>query len=204
MWRSTSRWWAEDREDARQTAALQILLAGRRGLDKDRGYYFGAARKGVAMWIRAWLRPSRATFPLLVRFEELLAAETSMADSMLRNLESLAPLLRGQRIKSRKSTDAEIELEIEYCLLMIEGYTIDEAAVKLGRTRRNTHALRERVVPRLQMIADGKQPEIKPVNVNPASIAALRKLAGDPEAVRARNKAISAAKRRRDQIRRTA
>jgi hypothetical protein len=193
--RRTSRWWAEDREDARQTAALEILLASRRGVAKDRGYYFGAARKGVALWIRYWLRPMRATFPLLPRFEELLAAETSMADSMLRNLESLAPLLRGQRIKIRKSTDAEIELEIEYCLLMIEGNTIDEAAEKLGRTRRNTHALRERVVPRLQMIADGKRPEIKPVNVNPASVAALRKLAQDPEALRKRNRAISAAKR---------
>jgi hypothetical protein len=193
--RRGNSWWPPDREDARQEAALAILLASRRGLDKDRGYYFGAARKGVCMWIRAWLRPSRNTFPLLANVDELLAAKTSMADAMLRNLDSLAPLLRGQEVSKRRAADAGIAVEVEYCRLMIEGYTIDEAAARLGRTRRNTSALRERVVPKLRNIAEGKTREARYTSPGPASIAALRRLAQDPEAVKRRNEAISAAKR---------
>src|SRR4051794_38576135 len=97
----TSCWWDEDREDAKQEAALAILLAARRGLDKDRGYYFGAARKGVYMWMRAWKRPNRDTFPLLDTAERLIASNTTMGDAMYRGLDSLAPLLRGQRTKCR-------------------------------------------------------------------------------------------------------
>jgi DNA-directed RNA polymerase specialized sigma24 family protein len=195
--RRGNSWWPPDREDARQEAALAILLASRRGLDKDRGYYFGAARNGVCMWIRAWLRPSRDTFPLLARVEELVAAKTSMADAMLRNLDSLAPLLRGQEVKRRKIAEAEIAVEVEYCRLMLEGYTIDEAGAILGRTRRNTHALRERVVPKLRRIAEGTRHEARYAKPGPTSIAALQKLAQDPEALRRRNQAISAAKRQR-------
>ncbi|HEV8525227.1 MAG TPA: hypothetical protein VGQ71_12060 [Terriglobales bacterium] len=191
----TSDWWPADREDARQEAALAILLASRRGLDKDRGYYFGAARKGVCLWIRLWLRPNRDTVPLLARVEELLAAETSIADAMLRNLESLAPLLRGQEVKRRRCAEAAIALEVEYCRLMIDGYTTKEAAVRLGRSQRNTLALRERLLPKLRRIADGIRPEARFVKPGAASIAALRRVERDPEALARRNAAISAAKR---------
>ena len=197
----TSVWWPEDREDARQEAALAILLALRRGLDKARDYYFGAARKGVYLWIRTWLRPKRNTFPLLDNVDEFLAAETTMSEALLRNLDSLARLLRGQRTKERATTVGEIALEVEYCRLVIQGYTTDEMAVRLRRTRRNISALRERVVPRLRMIADGKRPEIKPIHVNPASLMALREVERNPQALRKRNRAISAAKRARDQER---
>jgi hypothetical protein len=193
--RRGNSWWPPDREDARQEAALAILLASRRGLDKDRGYYFGAARYGVCMWIRAWLRPSRDTFPLADNVNEFLAAKTSMADAMLRNLESLAPLLRRQEVKRRKVAEAAIAVEVEYCRLMIEGYTIDEAGAVLGRTRRNTHALRERVVPKLRRIAEGTRHEARYAKPGPTSIAALQRLAQDPEALSRRNEAISAAKR---------
>jgi hypothetical protein len=192
----TSCWWPEDREDATQEAALAILLASRRGLDKDRGYYFGAARNGVYMWMRAWLRSNRDTIPLLARVEELLGTETSMAHAMLRNLDSLAPLLRTQQVSRRKIAEVAIAVEVEYCRLMIEGYTIDEAAVKLGRSRRNTFALRERIVPKLRRIAEGRRPEARYAKPGPASLAALRKVTQDPEALRRRGKAISAAKKK--------
>jgi hypothetical protein len=194
--RRTSAWWPEDREDATQEAALAILLASRREPAKDRGYYYGAAKKGAYLWIRAWLRPSRDTFPLVAQAEEFLRAKTNMAEAMLRNLDSLAPLLRGQRTKHRATTEAEIALEVEYVRLILEGYTIPEIAHRLGRTRRNTDALRERIVPRLQMIRDGKKPEVRHVKPGPASLAALRRIAQDPEALRRRNEAISRAKRR--------
>jgi hypothetical protein len=195
--RRGNSWWPPDREDARQEAALAILLASRRGLDKDRGYYFGAARKGVCMWIRAWLRPSRDTFPLCAKVDELFAAKTSMADAILRNLDSLAPLLRGQEVKKRKIAEAEIAVEVEYCRLMLKGYEVQEAGAILGRTRRNAYALRERVVPKLRRIADGKRPEARYAKPGPTSIAALRRVSQDPEALRRRNAAISAAKRQR-------
>ena len=147
------------------------------------------------MWIRAWLRPSRNTFPLCARVDELFAAKTSMADAMLRNLDSLAPLLRGQEVSKRKAADAGIAVEVEYCRLMIEGYTIDEAGAILGRTRRNTHALRERVVPKLRRIAEGTRHEARYAKPGPTSIAALQRLAQDPEALRRRNEAISLAKK---------
>ena len=198
--RRGNSWWPPDREDARQEAALAILLASRRGLDKDRGYYFGAAKNGVCMWIRAWLRPNRDTFPLLANIEKLIEAKTSMADAMLRNLDSLAPLLRGQEVKRRKVADAAIAMEVEYCRLMLEGYEIQEAGAILGRNRRNTYALRERVVPKLRNIAEGKRPEARYSKPGPASLVALRKLEQDPQALRRRNEAISAAKRQRSRI----
>jgi len=197
--RSMSRisiWWPEDREDAQQEAALAILLAARRGLDKDRGYYFGAACKGVYLWIRLWLRPNRHTFPLLANVEELLAAPTTLGDAMLRHLESLAPLLRGLRVKCSARAESDIALEVEYCRLMIEGYRMEEAARILGRTRRNTLALRARVLPRLRMIANNEKPEAHFAKPGPASLAALRRTEADPEALRRRNAAISAAKRK--------
>ncbi len=196
-------WWAEDRDDARQEAALAILLALRRPQagemdpDRRRGYLFGAARKGVAWWIRRWLRPD--TFQLLDTAEEFVAADTAMSQAMLRNLESLASLLRGQRVKQRRTTEDEIALEVAYIRLMLEGYTIKEAAIRLGRSARNTAALRERVVPRLQMIANGKKPELKPVDVRPESLEALRRCSRDPEILGRRNQSISRAKRERDQ-----
>src|SRR4029434_4985760 len=196
--RRGNSWWPPDREDARQEAALAILLASSRGLDKDRGYYFGAARKGVYMWIRAWLRPSRDTFPLVAKVDEWLASKTNMADAMLRNLDSLAPLLRGQEVKRRKIAEAEIAVEIEYCRLIIEGYEIQEAGAILGRNRRNAYALRERIVPKLRRIAEGKCPEARYAKPGPASLAALRKLEQDPEALQRRNAAIGLAKRRRN------
>lgn len=194
----TSSWWLEDREDATQEAALAILLASRRKGDKNRGYYYGAAKKGVYMWIRAWLRPRRNTFPLPAPIEQLLTAKTNIEETILRNLDSLAPLLRGQEVMNRKSAETEIALEIIYCRLMIEGYTIDQAAAKLNRTKRNTYALRERVIPKLSMITEGKRRKGRYAKPGPTSLAALRRLEQNPELLRRRNAMISAAKRIRD------
>src|SRR5215467_13574261 len=185
------RWWDADREDARQEAAFAILLAARRGLAKDRGYYFGAARKGVYWWIRNWLRPERNTVPLAERIDEFIAADTTMSGAMLRGLDSLAPLLVAQRTKGHCFRQ-QVELEVAYCRLMVEGYTIDEAAGRLGRTRRNTLALRERVLPRLRMIAEGKRPVANKRTPTEKQLANIRPT---PEMVARRNAAIRAAKR---------
>ena len=192
-----SCWWDHDRDDARQEAALNILLAERKGLDKDRGYYFGAAKLAIYLWIRLWKRPNRDTIPLVGRIAELVTAKTSISEAMLRNLESLAPLLRGQRLKRRQTTEDEIALEVAYCRLMVEGYSMHEAAAKLGRSFRNTQALRERVAPRLRMIAAGKRPVAKEWTPSEKQLANLRRTNRDPETIRRWNEAISRAKRAR-------
>ena len=188
------RYWDEDRDDARQEAALYVLLAERRGLDRSSGFYYTYAKYGVLHWIEKFCRRNRDTIPLSAWVERMTAANTSTSEAMLRNLDSLAPLLRGQRVHNSQNVDQEIALEVAYCRLMLEGYSIEETAAKLGRTRRNTESLRERIVPRLRMIAEGRKPVRR---FAMPSLEGLRRLERDPEALRRRNEAISRAKRGR-------
>jgi hypothetical protein len=195
-------WQPEDWEDAKQAAATGILGAIARYAENEteglhEGWYFNAARHAIYDWWNM-MRPRISFFPLLEyahRARESDGPEPPPID--IDKLRSLVPFLARVRMKILPSTGSKIQEDIQYLWLRLQGYSMDGVGVEMNLSRRNTYAIRERLMPRLEMIRDGREPTPKPGIVSAASRANLDAVNRDPERLRLRGEAIRAAKAKR-------
>jgi DNA-binding CsgD family transcriptional regulator len=193
--RRGSRWWPEDWEDANGSAVLGVIEAIRSGKTHP-GTLFMAARYSIYDWMRNHVGNRDRHSSLEEWREELAQADTAISRSILKNIDALVPLLKRQRCHSSRIREHKISEEVQFLRLSAQGYSIDGIAVELGISRRNTYAIRERLLPRLQMIAAQRTPEQKVVSVKKSSMEALGRINSDPEALKRRGEAIRLAKRK--------
>jgi hypothetical protein len=152
-----SRWWPEDWEDAKAEAVLGILETIRKKPDAGPGYCYRAGVSSICDWLRLWLKGDRP-FQLYEYIDDLIETDTTLSRAMLANLPALVPMLRQQRQRWGPVLERSLEQEVRFLQLILDGYSIDGAALELGISIRNTYAIRERLLPRLKAICTRNRP----------------------------------------------
>lgn len=179
-------WTSEDWQDAAQEAVCGILKAD----SENEGVAFTAAKHAIYDWLRLWLRHRSAGS--LLEYVDFSPSDESSSPSL--DLEPLRQMLA--QIRTGKVNPEKIEQEIRFLDLRRQGYSMAGVGLELGLTRRNTYAVRERLLPRLEMIARGEQPQRKKT-IQEASLENLRRTNADPEALKRRGEAIRLGKVRK-------
>ena len=179
-------WSHEDWEDAIQEAATAIV---RLAPDAYEGVCVLAGKHAIYDWMRRWYNE-----PLRCPFDE--AHDYAHPDRdppwPLDYLDALAPLLSAQHAQ-------KVDEDMAYLRLLLRGYSMVGIAQELGISIRNTFAIRERTIPRLERIARGEWPARYTANVQPSSRAALARINSDPAMLARRGEAIRAGWARRKQ-----
>lgn len=145
---------SEDWQDAIQEAAIKAWLASQQCADAGEGYLFQVARAGVYDWLRAWLRHPRGGTIL----EYLNYSQPADVDAPALDVARLAPALLSVRGKHSANTNKHIAEEITYLTLLLERRSIAGIGMEMGLSRRRVYAIRERLLPRLERIAQSLSP----------------------------------------------
>ena len=177
-------WSAEDWQDANHEAVCGILEAH----TANEAIAFTAAKHAIYDWLHLWLRHRSAGS--IFEYIDFTAPDESISEPL--DLEPLRAMLAD--VRTRKANPDKIDQEIRFLALLRQGYSIEGIGVELGISRRNVYAIRERLLPRLRMIANGDQPKRKEYIVSAASLANLQRTNTDPEARKRRGEAIRTAK----------
>lgn len=174
-------WRDEDFEDARQEAIVAILQAS--GRSDNRGYLYGAAVLAIYYWMRRTIQ-DRQRWPKVAGNKLDLFPNHSQAlavDQLLAGVGGLKHLLREQQGTITRLTERNIDREIEYLRLLLQGYTYEEIAFRMAVTRKATWMLHDRLVERLERIVAGKKAHKRVIQPpNEVSLENLRKAATDP------------------------
>lgn len=184
-------WTSEDWEDARQGAAIGIIEAMGREKDTGEGYLLNAAKHQIYEWMRSWLRHKRSG--TLFDYVDYIADDSGHIMIDRDRIAGLMPMLERARIKVRADTHSKVQTEIQFLILLMEGYSIDGIALELGMSVRNTYAVRERLLPYLKDIAEMRQRTARTYEIRESSRAALARINAEPEMIKRRGEKIRAA-----------
>ena len=187
-------WQDHEVEDAREEAIVHILqAAGKQPENGSYGYLVRAGLLGIWMYLRKLCREKR-TFQYIDTWDESLVSSDlypSVLERLLTSVGGLKKLLREQRSCVTRLTDAEVQHEIDYLRLLLQGYTYEEIAFRMAVTRKATWMMHDRLVERLDRIAKGQKARQRVLpSPSEASLENLRKIQNDPQALARRAQSL--------------
>jgi DNA-directed RNA polymerase specialized sigma24 family protein len=190
-------WQKADWDDAGQEAALGICIALRLYPGKGPAYYFTAAKTAIYEWLRSRSRIVRSR-SRIVAVRLLEWNQYHDHESKSRQISEEVTTELGQKLREAylKPDPESILQQVRYLCMVSEGYSMDGIALELGLSRRNAYAMREKLLPRLEMLANDLKPERKTYEVRASSLAALQRINSDSGMLELRGKRISEGKKR--------